>query len=687
MSLLKSCIEASNAVKKATDETVNFCFTQIVNDVFDGKRNLLRLLLRPQSNLKRQQTDQIKQIFHTKFQKLIEIESDKVAMDIGQESPIPTLANIAETIQTVITSFLDFYSIKQLTKVCSSIAPVCITQLVHKMDIKVLNVHELIMRDHGDKVKIQDIIQSAFKTHRIRRTRTLKSFVQDEITIPFGNLLCFQYLCRYSWQVRILHYSISGTNAISDLNVNGSAFLFMDKVVVESHLHRSLVFVDHHESMVFVQEFDIKLQSLRITDVVPTVYELTFDEIKRMITNRIHQDVTLYVINKAGKVRKVITGIRPRDQYIAAGIYTIVYERNIHHNMSESAKEELKVSNYKKLKPFYASIRDAYKMSTSIPGTKYNDLALDLENNYPNLVPYEDIAKCFKKAYDLSPNHPPFIMNYIQSLVNASGEEEDIQTARQLFQQKLKLHDDGMLHIPHAILQRLYVLVASTYELRGESQDKIALHYYHKAVQIIKSEIDRRNYDQDLDLDPFHRPFCDPDHFVTTNNLRRDLCETYYNIARVYEAGIEYEQDKTAPKACAQKYHLKTLEMQPFSAFHQERYAKYLKNYQRNYSEAIVRYIKVEKLIESNDWMDRSVPLFDCYGGWFDCLVVLERYKEAEMLCLRWIQSAQDSDKKGCHLKHAYDTIIRLYRDYLKQPEAANLYSSMRSKLLLRSPL
>eukprot|EP01083_Nonionella_stella_P020583 57082_1 len=646
MSLLKSCIEASNAVKKATDET---------------------------------QTDQIKQIFHTKFQKLIEIESDKVAMDIGQESPIPTLANIAETIQTVITSFLDFYSIKQLTKVCSSIAPVCITQLVHKMDIKVLNVHELIMRDHGDKVKIQDIIQSAFKTHRIRRTRTLKSFVQDEITIPFGNLLCFQYLCRYSWQVRILHYSISGTNAISDLNVNGSAFLFMDKVVVESHLHRSLVFVDHHESMVFVQEFDIKLQSLRITDVVPTVYELTFDEIKRMITNRIHQDVTLYVINKAGKVRKVITGIRPRDQYIAAGIYTIVYERNIHHNMSESAKEELKVSNYKKLKPFYASIRDAYKMSTSIPGTKYNDLALDLENNYPNLVPYEDIAKCFKKAYDLRPNHPPFIMNYIRSLVNGS-DEEDIQSARQLFQQKLKSHFSARIFkIPDNILQGLYCLLAKTHEYKGESQDKIALEYYQKAIQIIKSELNKRHNRQRS-----IRHFRDPD-FETTNNLRRDLCETYYNIARIYEAAIEYEQDKTAPKA--QEYHLKILEMQPFSAFHQERYAEYLKNYQKKYRDAIVQYIKVTQLIEGNDWMNRSAHLFDCYSGWFDCLVALERCKEAEKLCLRWIQSAQDSDKKGCHLKHAYDTIIRLYRDYLKQPEAANLYSSMRSKLLLRSPL
>eukprot|EP01083_Nonionella_stella_P173603 599385_1 len=115
--------EFKKKTKKATDETVNLCFTQIVNDVFGSKRNLLRFLLRPQSNLKHHQTEQIKQIFHTKLQNLIETESDKVAMDIDQESPIPTLANIAETIQTVITSFLDFQSINQLTNVCSSIAP------------------------------------------------------------------------------------------------------------------------------------------------------------------------------------------------------------------------------------------------------------------------------------------------------------------------------------------------------------------------------------------------------------------------------------------------------------------------------------------------------------------------------------------------------------------------------------
>eukprot|EP01083_Nonionella_stella_P138225 420643_1 len=103
---LKSCIEASNALRNATEETVNSCFSEIVNDVFGGKRNLLRLLLSPRSTLKQQQMDNIKQVFHTKFQKLIENPSnaDINAIDIHKESTpiIPTLINIAEPTQVII---------------------------------------------------------------------------------------------------------------------------------------------------------------------------------------------------------------------------------------------------------------------------------------------------------------------------------------------------------------------------------------------------------------------------------------------------------------------------------------------------------------------------------------------------------------------------------------------------------
>eukprot|EP01083_Nonionella_stella_P296237 1006441_1 len=166
-------------------------------------------------------------------------------------------------------------------------------------------------------------------------------------------------------------------------------------------------------------------------------------------------------------------------------------------------------------------------------------------------------------------------------------------------------------------------------------------------------------------------------------NAYEPICEAYYSIACIYEETIEYKEDETASEA--EEYHLKILEIQPKSAFHHQRYAEYLENYQRNYVDGLDWYMKVEKLIDSgaDDWMNRSADLFDCYSGWFDCLVELETYKEAETLCLRWIKSVQDSNKKDCHLdlKHAYNMIIRLYKDYLKQPEAANLYSSMRSKL------
>eukprot|EP01084_Bolivina_argentea_P036908 68230_1 len=195
MSYLKLCIEASNAVRKATDDTINSCFNHIVDNIFDGKRNLLRFLLTPRSNLKQPQVDEIKQIFHTEFEKLIEIQSDdnhSDVMDIDQHTIIPTLINIAEPMQTLICSFLDFESINQLKNICSSITPIAISELF-KMDINILNVHKLINK-HTDKIKINDIIESSFKTYRIQRAHKLKSFIQNQTDITFDNLLCFKYI-------------------------------------------------------------------------------------------------------------------------------------------------------------------------------------------------------------------------------------------------------------------------------------------------------------------------------------------------------------------------------------------------------------------------------------------------------------------------------------------------------------
>eukprot|EP01083_Nonionella_stella_P267174 902787_1 len=351
MSHLKSCIEASNAVKNASDETVNSCFTQIVNSVFGGKRNLLRSLLSPQSNLKQHQIEEIKQIFHTKFQKLIETESDKVAMDIDQTSPIPTLITIPEATQTVITSFLDFQSINQFKNTCSSIAPVCITLLLYKMDIQVINVHELIMRNHSDKIEMDDIIRSSFKTHRVLRAHTLKSFVENETIISFDNLLCF----KHSESTTMMN-GINDSTTITDLK--GSAFLFMDKA-----LSPQSVTAVSPVTILFVQEFDIKHQSLRITDIVHPNNNLMSNDIKQMIKNRIHEEVTLYIVSIRGQVQRIV-GNCYYSQYNEA--VAIIYQRNSHANMSESTKEEFKVFNYKQLKPFYESVQTFYLRNTSI---------------------------------------------------------------------------------------------------------------------------------------------------------------------------------------------------------------------------------------------------------------------------------------------------------------------------------
>eukprot|EP01083_Nonionella_stella_P139438 425336_1 len=338
MSHLKSCIEASNALKNATDETVNACFTQIVNEIFGGKRNLLQSLLSPQSNLKQQQIRQMKQIFHTKFQEIMDTKSDTDAIDGDPQPCIATLINIAEPTQIVITSFLDFKSVNQLKNVCSSIAPICIAQLLNKMDIKTLNVHEL-MHNCTDQIKIHDIIESSLQTQRVHRAHTLKSFVQKETTIAFENLLCFKTRTLITMRQSTRLLKINALTTMRDLKA--SVLLFMDKSLLpQTLLHCSPI--GRRTSMIFVQEFDIKHQSLRITDVIPS-YDFTFDTIKQMITNKIHEDVTLYHINRTGEVEQV-------NHYNQSthGIMTIIYERNINKDMSQSEKEELKVSHYKK---------------------------------------------------------------------------------------------------------------------------------------------------------------------------------------------------------------------------------------------------------------------------------------------------------------------------------------------------
>eukprot|EP01083_Nonionella_stella_P014845 41570_1 len=341
MSHLKSCIEASNTLKSATDETVNSCFTQIVNEIFGGKRNLLQSLLSPQSNLKEQQRRQIKQIFHTKCQEIIDFKSDTDANNTDPESCIQTLINIAEPTQVIITSFLDFRSINRLKNVCSSITPICIDQLLNKMDIKTLNVHKLI--GNRSQTTIGDVIESSLQTHRVHRAHTLKSFIQKETTIAFDNLLCFKRLNTMRLSTRL--FKINDMTLMRNVKLNARALLFMDKSLVPQPLNCSQL--DRLTPMAFVQEFDIKHQSLRITDIVHPNNNLMSNDIKQMIKNRIHEEVTLYIVSIRGQVQRIV-GNCYYSQYNEA--VAIIYQRNSHANMSESTKEEFKVFNYKQLK-------------------------------------------------------------------------------------------------------------------------------------------------------------------------------------------------------------------------------------------------------------------------------------------------------------------------------------------------
>eukprot|EP01083_Nonionella_stella_P056995 149812_1 len=258
MSHLKARIEASNALQNATDETVNSCFTQIINEIFGGKRNLLQSLLSPQLNLKQQQMEQMKRILHT--------EPDTDMIDSDAQACTATLISIAESTQVLITSFLDFESINQLKNVCSSIAPICMEQLLTKMDIKILNVHELIRNQSisDDNIKMNAIIQSSLHSHRVHRAHTLKSLVQKETTIAFDNLLCFKYpLSKYPGVRLRMMVDIVGNRLITMRDLNASVLLFIDKAL--------LPFTFTYEPWTFVKEFefDINHQSLRLGRVIP----------------------------------------------------------------------------------------------------------------------------------------------------------------------------------------------------------------------------------------------------------------------------------------------------------------------------------------------------------------------------------------------------------------------------------
>eukprot|EP01084_Bolivina_argentea_P087880 158670_1 len=287
MSYLKSSIEAINALNTADECTLNLCFNNIVCNIFGSRRNLLRFILTPESNLTQQQTEEMKQIFHIEFEKLLQSQPNDSR--INTKRIVPSLTTISEQTQTLITSFLDFESIKQLKNVCLSIAPMAIGELL-KMDINILYLHQIIDNDIN-KIRFHDIIEPEFRRYRVQKCLKLKTFLQNQTNIPFNNLLCFTYSNREPTLRQI-----SDSTKFSD--IKSSSLIFMDKSLVSPYILSLDNSFRYGSSMVLIQEFDIKKQSIQITDILPPISCLKFDDIKQMITNKINEDITLYLIDE-----------------------------------------------------------------------------------------------------------------------------------------------------------------------------------------------------------------------------------------------------------------------------------------------------------------------------------------------------------------------------------------------------
>eukprot|EP01084_Bolivina_argentea_P266467 451964_1 len=652
---LKSSFEALNTLKNTDEITIDLHFDEIVNNIFDGKRNLLQMLLMPKPEISVQQVDDIKHIFHDALQDQL-MQSNSINSKKSEPEP-SSLITIARESLILVSSFLDFKSINNLKNTCSSIAPIMIEQFF-KMDIQIINIHQFIDKFNNsntkNNIKIDDVLNSSFSTIRIHKSVKINQFVQNNLRINCDNILGFGD-CKY----RNVRYTkenfkrihIDNNTTFNDFErTKNIKFIFMDKNLIFNKWNLSA------DSILFLQKFDIKNQTLKITDVI--VYkssdlqddETFISDIRKYIIDKEHvynqsKSVKLYRLYDDGVelVHDEIFNFFPNAFMRRSKIDTV--HKSLAYQIKSNKNEdqlcsELKTYFNEQLEPFYATVEEYYVYTTQKPGLKYNQLGLKLDD--------EDSLKCFEKAYNLEPNNAVYCLNYVHLLVECYYAEK----AKKICIEKLKLYEENKFNIPRdKLLYRYYNTLADAYKNTNEA--KLSLEYYHKTIeQLQQTNLPRRRHLDDI------------------------LYQIYDDITELYQ---EYYELLGEPEINAGNYYKKMIEIRPNSYRSYQDYAQLLK-FQGQFQEALNYYMKALQIVQTNELQSnmykRLIPRI--YDGCICCLTHLSNDENTEQMCVKAINFIHENCPHYFYLSRAYNTLFNIYQKDTKYYEKAKSFYLIR---------
>ena len=591
MELLKCCLEASNALKRADENTFDMCFDEIISDVFGGRRGLIKYLLTPHHKLDKNEIIQIKDILVNELQRLMDAKSvgsddEDMDVDVDKARIIPSLLNISEHIQVYITSFLDFKSMKELKSVCSSIAPIAIGQF-SKVDIRICNLQQL--SNINQHLKTCRIIESNTKTFRVHRSDNVRAFAENELSIAPENLLHFDYYQDCDLTPHLIESTFDRIVDYIGL-MNTASIIFADKTrmtAVESA--SSQHFYDPSPKLLFIQEFDVVMQKLEIKHIVRVDTSVSTQDIKNIIA---HEDVSIFHLVDSNEYNYDVfddglagEGLTMLSSNSVLALNEIKFSSVIYQvkNGNGTKTNVIKTEFHQRSEPFYDDFSKFHKVQRAEgrrPGLKYTDLAIKLRWKE---VESEVIAKCYKKAYDLNPNDSLFIHNYVGALMDI----DDTGTAQKICLEKLELYESEEIYISDDYLWEIYDTLA---EIKGaDDEDEEALLYYQKAIEVIQRML----------------PCSSSSTLIHEKKLK--LCELCCAVACIHEAS-----DETALNA--KEYYEKIIEVFPNSAHYFNKYGDYLMNTVENYEAAMSKYAHAARIIENKK---DQTPQLDCSA--YDC--------------------------------------------------------------------
>ena len=341
---LKACLTASNALKQASDDTVDVCFDDIVSNLFGSKRDLIKYLMTPQRFEKQAIViGQIKQIFDNVLQQLMEAQSGDY--NVADALTI-SLANISENVQMHIVSFLDFESMKQLKNVCSSLASIAIDESF-KMDLEICNAHQ--MMNENPLLSPYEIITANIRTYRVHASASFQVFLDSETSVPSDEVLCLHVPSMGITKYVRLWYGMSVGDLFTVSCSKGAkgVLLLMDRTKVNAIILQRY----SRETTLplrLVQEFDVRRQTLSIKHVLPSNSNLDPLDIKEMIMKETGKDINLYY-SEGDRLIEVFANVVETDKLCS--FFSMLYE--IKKTVSESESDALESEH---LEPFLSVV-------------------------------------------------------------------------------------------------------------------------------------------------------------------------------------------------------------------------------------------------------------------------------------------------------------------------------------------